>query len=136
MWERDKDDIRHQIDITLRAYIDQDWGTFQQTHTSDWCGFAYQSPAIIKGREALLAAANDISQKFRLHDYEMIEIEYRFWGDVCVTPYVARIKGMIGDDEPFEARLQSIAVYRKGAADWYLAASDFHVVPLESSGDF
>ncbi|MCA9936598.1 MAG: nuclear transport factor 2 family protein [Anaerolineales bacterium] len=135
MRERDKDDIRHQIDITLRAYIDQDWDTFQQTHVPEWCGFFQQFPIIIKGRDSLMAVAKDKMQKYQFHDYEMIEIAYRFFGDTCITPYVARIKGITGDHKPFEARLQSISVYFKQQREWQLAVSDFYILPLEGNLD-
>ena len=130
MWERDKDDIRHQIDRTLRAYIDQDWGKLRQTHAPDWCGFALQSPTIIKGRDALIADAERMMQTYRFLDYEMIEIDYRFLGNMCVVPYVARVRGKAGADKLFEARLQSMCVYLKQENEWRLSASDLHVLPF------
>ncbi len=133
MWERDKDDIRHQIDTTLRAYIDQDWGKLRQTHAPDWCGFALQSPAILKGRDALITAAERTMQTYRFLDYEMIEIDYRFWGNMCVVPYVVRVRGTAGGDKPFEARLQSMCVYLKQQDEWRLSASDLHVLPVEEA---
>lgn len=128
MRERDKDDIRHQIDALLRATINQDWENLQHTHAPDWCGFALQSPVILKSRDELLAAAGNNAPAFQLRDYEMIEIAYRFFGEMCIVPYVARVRGINDNNEPFEARLQSICVYLKHQHEWQLSISDMVLV--------
>lgn len=101
MRERDKDDIRHQIDIILRAYIDQDWQLLQQTQQPDWLGFFPRLPQITKGRNELIATAENSSEGQLFVDYEMIEIDYCFYGDVCVAPSVARARGSAADGSSF-----------------------------------
>ncbi len=62
-------------------------------------------------------------------DYEMVEIDYCFWGDVCVVPYIVRARGLTSAGEAFERKLRSVAVYKVVDGVWCQVASETSILP-------
>jgi hypothetical protein len=63
-----------------------------------------------------------------LIDYAMIEIDYAFYGPVCVVSYVARLRGRAGSTS--EAKLRVLEVYAQSDAP----QACFPAIPTPATG--
>jgi ketosteroid isomerase-like protein len=134
MHERDMDEIRHHIDMIFRAYIEKDRDKLEPTYAPHWCGFAPSSRCIIQGFDAYMTEAEKIFKDWNYLDYEIVEIEYLFYGDVCVVPYVARARGGSSDGKTCEIKLRSVEVYVRQEGAWRQVASNTSLHPNSRSG--
>jgi ketosteroid isomerase-like protein len=129
MRERDKDEIRHCIDQTFRAYINKDLPSLEKTHVVDWVGFRSNSASILKGLNNYLHEVEADFQNLDYLDYEMVDIDYVFYGDICVVPYVTRLRILSQGDKISEIRLRSLEVYQQQNNAWGQIAAHTSLYP-------
>jgi hypothetical protein len=129
MHERDKDKIRYHIDAVFRAYIDKDWAAIRASHLKDWRGFTIISRSTIKGVEAYMAEVKATLNTVEFVDYEMIEIDYLFYTNVCVVPYIVYLRGTSAIGELFEIKLRALDVYVQQNGSWDQIASNISLHP-------
>jgi len=127
--ERDKDNIRHHIDATFRAYIDQDWEALRTARVQGWAGFTIDAASIIRGSESYILRVKRLLKDINLIDYEMVEINYAFYGPVCVVPYVARLRGAWARGGAFEAKLRVLDLYARRDGTWHQVAGSISLHP-------
>jgi ketosteroid isomerase-like protein len=127
--ERDKDEIRYHIDTVFRAYIDKDRMTIRTSHLEDWRGFTISSRSTIKGIEALMAEVEATLNAVEFVDYEMIEIDYLFYTDICVVSYIVHLQGTSATGELFEIKLRVLDVYVRQNGNWNQIASNVSLHP-------
>ena len=129
MYEKDKDDIRHHIDTTFRAYIDRDWEALSVARTREWSGFTINAASIVRGSRAYTLGVKRLLRDVDLIDYEMVEIDYAFYGPVCVVPYVARLRGDWTGGGSFEAKLRVLDVYARRDGVWHQVSGSISLHP-------
>lgn len=130
MHERDKDEIRYYIDNVFRAYIDQNWAVIRANHLKDWRGFTINSRSTIKGIEAYMAEVEATLSTVEFVDYEMVEIDYLFYTDICVVPYIVHLQGTaLATGELFEIKLRALDVYVRRNGNWSQIASNTSLHP-------
>jgi ketosteroid isomerase-like protein len=129
MHERDKDKIRYHIDTVFRAYIDKDWAAIRASHLKDWRGFTIISRSTIKGIEAYMAEVEATLNTMEFVDYEMMEIDYLFYTNVCVVPYIVHLRGTSATGELFEIKLRALDVYVQQNGNWDQIASNVSLHP-------
>jgi hypothetical protein len=92
MHERDKDEIRYHIDAFLSACIRKDWQALSRGRARSWRGFSIRTQTVLQGAPEFVAEVRAMLESCDLVDYEMIEIDYVFYGATCLVPYVARLQ--------------------------------------------
>jgi ketosteroid isomerase-like protein len=122
----DRDAIREHIDTIFQAYIQKDRETIQATHSKEWRGFLSASRSTIKGiDEYMEAAKRALGRPGGIVDYEMLEFDVLFYGDMAVVPYVAAMDVEIpGAKTPLKAKLRVLDIYAKQNGDWIQVASN------------
>lgn len=123
MHEREKDEIRHKIDVAFRAHVKKDWAAVRSHQSKGWCGFTIDAQSILQGSAAYTSETEAMLQNIELIDYEMLEIEYIFYGPICVTPYVVRLRAARRPDETLEIKVRALDVYVQEDDEWRQAAS-------------
>ena len=122
----DRDAIRAHIDSIFKAYQQKDADTVRATHTPEWIGFRASSWSVIKGIDEYMKAAEaSMASPGGSTDYEMLEFDVSFYGDMALVPYVARVTGLFGDEEA-SWKIRVLDVYSKHQGHWNQASS--HVV--------
>jgi hypothetical protein len=129
MCERAKDDIRHQIDVFFRAHVDKDWTALLTSHSKGWRGFSVGTQSLLRGRSAQVRQAEAMLEDIELIDYEMIEIDYVFYGTICVVPYIARLRSAGPTGEVVETKVRVLDVYVQENGDWCQVASHISLHP-------
>ena len=129
MHEKDKDDIRHHIDATFRGYIDRNWEALHTARAQAWKGFTIDAASIVRGSKSYTLSVKRLLKDVDLTDYEMVEIDYAFYGPVCVVPYVARLRGIWASGNSFEAKLRVLDVYTQRDGAWHQMAGSISLHP-------
>jgi hypothetical protein len=125
MRERDKDNIRHCIDQIFRAYIEQDTNLLDEICIPKWQGFGLNTKTIAKSSISYVNGVRDLLSQHQFLEYEMVDIEYTFWGDVCVVPYVVRVRILSAGAEE-ELMLNVLDVYCQQENDWHQISAHIH----------
>ena len=127
--DADKAAIRAHIDTIFKAYINRDCATIKSTHSSNWIGFTIPAKNIVHGIDGYMAyapcteaAAKDPN---RMTAYKMLSIDYEFYGDVALVPYVAETTGTTWSG----LKLRSLDVYAKQNGEWIQVGSNIHPHP-------
>lgn len=137
--DADRAAIRAHIERIFKAYVDRDCATIRATHAPDWIGFTGQARSILRGIDAYMnntagfcraqgagprpPAAPDTG----LADYKITEIDYVFYGDTALVPYVADT--WYGKQARVPGKLRSIDVYAKLNGEWTQVGSNIYAHP-------
>ncbi len=134
----DRAAIRAHIDKIFKAYIDGDCATIRATHAPNWIGFTSQSKSIMRGIDEYMKGsapfcADDrprspqVIAQWALADYKIVEIDYLFYGDVALVPYVADT--WYGREARVPGKLRSLDVYAKAGREWNQVGSNIYPHP-------
>lgn len=132
--EADRGAIRAHIGSIFEAYRRGDRATVRATHVSDWLGFIRTSDGIVRGLDHYMRDADRIlSSGVALREWEILDFEVRFHGDVGIVAYVARIVSVHGD-RPIEGRIRALDVYARRHGEWEQVASNVSTHPDAAMG--
>lgn len=121
--------IRKHIDSIFEAYRRGDRPTVRATHADDWLGFIRTSDGVVRGLEHYMRDADRILESgVSLREWEILDFEIRFHGEVGIVAYVARILSTHGERR-IEARIRALDVYRKRHGEWEQVASNVSTHP-------
>jgi ketosteroid isomerase-like protein len=121
--------IRTHIDSIFDAYRRGDRPTVRVTHAQDWLGFIRTSDGVVRGLDHYMRDADRILQsEVALREWEILDFDVRFHGDVGLVAYVARILSTHGERR-IEARIRALDVYLKRHGEWEQVASNVSTHP-------
>ena len=129
MHEQAKDDIRHLIDVFFRAHANREWAAVRDQHNQRWCGFSLNARSLLRNRDAHVNEVQAMLQSTSLIDYEMIDIDYVFYGSVCIVPYIARLRTGRSEGGVVETKVRILDVYAREDGHWRQAASHMSLHP-------
>lgn len=136
---RDREAIRAHIDKIFRAYVDGDCATIRATHAPDWIGFTGRARSIVRGLDQYMKSSAgfcgeggarrgpEALAQASLVDYKLTEIDFKFYGDVALVPYVAET--WYGRDARTPGKLRSLDVYAKLNGEWIQVGSNIFPHP-------
>ncbi len=129
MHERAKDDIRHLIDVFFRAHVNREWTAIRAQHSQRWCGFSLDARSLLRGCDAHVTEVQAMLHGTSLIDYEMIDIDYVFYGPICIVPYIARLRSAGSTGRIVETKVRVLDVYAREDGHWRQAASHMSLHP-------
>ena len=106
----------------------------RRTHTADWRGFALSSAAVGKGIDAYMRAAQRAMVSMQFEEYQIVELDAIFYGDVAIVPYVALVAGRTAQGRREQSRLRVMDVYLREPSGWNQVASNVCLHPEEIRG--
>lgn len=132
----DKQAIRSHIEKIFKAYVDGDCATIKATHSQNWIGFTGSARSILHGLDEYMnssarfcqqqSAVTPGAQRSGLADYKITEIDYMFYGDVALVPYVA---DTWYGKERVPGKLRSLDIYVKTNGEWNQVGSNIYPHP-------
>jgi ketosteroid isomerase-like protein len=123
----DRDAIRAHIDSIFKAYIEKDRDTVRATHAAEWRGFLRVSRSIIRGIDEYMKAAEpSLASAGGVTDYEMLEFDVLFYGDMALVSYVAKL-----ENQPaiYQWKIRVLDIYAKQDGHWIQVASNTDLHP-------
>jgi ketosteroid isomerase-like protein len=126
--------IREQILRVFEAYRQKELGILRRTHTADWRGFSLRSSGVGRGIDAYMRAAEAAIASTQFEEYQILELDAIFYGDVAVVPYVARIAGTNRQGRVEAYRLRVLDVYLREPTGWNQVATNTSLHPEEMIG--
>lgn len=130
----DRTAIRAHIEKIFTAFAQRDIPTIRATHAQDWIGFTMGARSIIHGIDGYMkgsSAGNERafkdSNSLILVEYKITEIDYQFYGDVALVPYVAEVRAGMKTRLPMKFR--SLDVYAKVNGEWIQVGSNIYLHP-------
>ncbi|HSP14879.1 MAG TPA: nuclear transport factor 2 family protein [Thermoanaerobaculia bacterium] len=127
--DADKAAIRAHIEKIFQAYIDRDCATIRSTHSANWIGFTTQARSIVHGIDGYMSfapcTAAAAKNPNRMTAYQILSIDYEFYGDVALVPYVAETTGTTWS----ASKLRSLDVYHKENGGWIQVGSNIYLHP-------
>ncbi len=131
----DREAIRAHIEKIFQAYVGVDPETVRATHAQNWIGFTQTARSIVHGVDGYMTnvwigrvkgPADLPPDALVLVDYKISEIDFAFYGDVALVPYIAEVH--VGRAARIPAKLRSMDVYAKVNDEWTQVGSniDFH----------
>ena len=131
----DREAIRAHIDKIFKAYIERDCGTIRATHAQNWTGFTGGARSIIRGLDEYMNSSAGFCLRSTprnpnaqgLTGYKISEIDYTFYGDVALVPYVAETT--YGPAGNAQGKLRSLDVYAKVDGEWNQVGSNIYLHP-------
>lgn len=131
--EADRQAIRAHIDSIFKAYINVDCKTIRDTHAANWVGFTSSARSVMRGIDTYMNTSARFCQStplpspgFSLSDYKITEVDYEFYGDVALVPYVAET--WYGKSRA-PGKLRSLDVYAKVNGGWTQVGSNIYLHP-------
>jgi ketosteroid isomerase-like protein len=134
--DADRAAIRAHIESIFKAYVERDCKTIRATHAEDWIGFTGQARSIVRGIEAYMNNSAGFCrgqtpapapEDGGLADYKLTEIDYVFYGDTALVPYVAET--WYGRKSRVPGKLRSIDIYAKLNGEWTQVGSNIYAHP-------
>ena len=135
--EADRQAIRAHIEQIFKAYIAGDCAQIRATHSNNWIGFTGQARSILHGLDAYMnnsarfcqappSANPNPNAGNRMVDFKLTEIDYQFYGDVALVPYVAETAY---GSAHVPGKLRSLDVYAKQNGHWNQVGSNIYQHP-------
>jgi len=123
----DREAIRAHIDKIFKAYLDRDCTTIRTTHAANWIGFTSDATSIVRGLDNYMDNSasycrSNTANPDGLSSYRITEMDYAFYGDVALVPYVADVT--FGRDREVQVKLRSLDVYAKTNGEWNQVGSN------------
>jgi ketosteroid isomerase-like protein len=128
--------IRAHIGSIFEAYRRGDRALVRGTHVQHWLGFIRTSDGIVRGLDHYMRDADRIlGSGVVLREWEIVDFDVVFHGDVGIVAYVARIVSTHGE-ERLEGRIRALDVYVRRHGEWEQVASNVstHPDPVLGSG--
>jgi ketosteroid isomerase-like protein len=123
----DRDAIRAHINSIFRAYIEKDRDTVRATHAAEWRGFLRVSRSIIRGIDEYMQAAEpSLASAGGVTDYEMLEFDVLFYGDMALVSYVAKLENQPAD---YQWKIRVLDIYANQHGHWIQVASNTALHP-------
>jgi ketosteroid isomerase-like protein len=126
--------IREQILRVFEAYRQKELGVLRRTHTADWRGFSLRSSTVGRGIDAYMRAAEAAIASTQFEEYQILDLDAIFYGDMAVVPYVARIAGKNRQGRMEAYRLRVLDVYLREPTGWNQVATNTSLHPEEMIG--
>jgi hypothetical protein len=130
----DRQAIRAHIDKIFKAYGDLDCPTIRATHAQNWIGFTSAARSIMHGIDDYMRISAPFCSQTPPpkrdgpgFNYKLTEIDYVFYGDVALVPYVAET--WAGDNAANANKLRSIDIYAKVNGEWNQVGSNIYPHP-------
>jgi ketosteroid isomerase-like protein len=126
----DREAIRAHIEKIFKAYIEGDCNTIRMTHSENWIGFTGQARSIIRGLDdymknsARFCEQNSSRGPRSLSGYKLAEIDYTFFGDVALVPYVAETSYGKDSVPGSQGKLRALDIYAKLGNEWIQVGSN------------
>lgn len=131
--DADRQAIHSHIDSIFKAYINVDCKTIRETHAANWVGFTNSARSVMRGIDAYMNTSARFCQStplpspgFGLVDYKITDIDYEFYGDVALVPYVAET--WYGKARA-PGKLRSLDVYAQVNGEWTQVGSNIYMHP-------
>ena len=123
----DRQAIRTHIEKIFRAYANGDCAAIRALHAQNWIGFTGRARSILRGLDEYMSNNTDCEGRTANPQgpvegqavYKLTEIDYQFYGDIALVPYIAELTG-----GPQESKLRSFDVYVKSNGEWNQAGSN------------
>src|SRR5437763_8701220 len=92
----DREAIKAHIDKIFQAYMHRDCDTIRSTHAQNWIGFTSRATSILRGLDAYMNSSalncvNNTPNLGGISDYKVTEIDYVFYDNVALVPYIADV---------------------------------------------
>ena len=126
--------IREQILRVFEAYRQKELGILRRTHTADWRGFSLRSAGVGRGIDAYMRDAEAAIASTQFEEYQILELDAIFYGELAVVPYVARIAGKNRQGRMEAYRLRVLDVYLREPTGWNQVATNTSLHPEELIG--
>jgi len=132
----DREAIRAHIEKIFQAYVDVDPATVRATHAPNWIGFTQTARSIVHGIDGYMdnvwighvkGPADVQPDAFVIVDYKILDIDFQFYGDVALVPYIAEVH--ISKAARIPAKLRSLDVYAKASGEWTQIGSNIDLHP-------
>jgi hypothetical protein len=124
--ESDRQAIRDHLEKIFRAYVNKDLATIRATHAHNWTGFTLGARSIIHDLDEYMRDAERATKNpLLITDYKLSDIDFVFYGDVALVPYVADV--VAGSDLP--GKFRSLDVYAKIDNQWIQVGSNINLHP-------
>lgn len=130
--------IKQEIEIICRAFVDKDLKTLEATHGRNWRGFTPESDHVIRGLDGYMNEATFDPQTpkgqgmvgYRISDFDVV-----FYGDTAVASFVLEVDGMRGTQKTTQ-KLTILDVFHKEPERWIQVASNtsYHGEEFERRG--
>ena len=130
--ESDRQAIRNHLEKIFRAYVDKDLATIRATHAQNWTGFTLGARSIIHGLDEYIRDAEEATKNpLLIANYKLSDIDFVFYGDVALVPYVADVTA--GSTLRLPGKFRSLDVYARIDGNWIQVGSniDLHPETLE-----
>lgn len=130
--DADREAIRDHLDTIFRAYVNKDLATIRATHAQNWTGFTLGARSIIHGLDEYMRDAEGATKNpLLIAGYKLSDIDFIFYGDVALVPYVADV--IAGSTLRLPGKFRSLDVYAKIDGKWIQVGSniDLHPETLE-----
>lgn len=130
----DREAIRAHIEKIFQAFVDRDCKTIRSTHSANWFGFTQGARSIVRGIDGYMNnigrckgdAPTDPNAPVMV-EYKLSEIDFMFYGDLALVPYVADVT--IGKQARLPAKLRSLDIYAKQNGEWIQVGSNISLHP-------
>jgi hypothetical protein len=124
----DRQAIREHIESIFRAYVNKDLTTIRATHGVNWIGFTIGARSIIHGIDQYMQSAEEaIGNPLLIIDYKISDIDYVFYGNVALVPYIAEVT--VGNEARIPGKFRSLDVYARIDGKWIQVGSNIYLHP-------
>ena len=131
----DRQAIRTHIEKIFRAYADGDCVAIKALHAQNWIGFTGRSRSILHGLNEYMSDNTDCEGRTTNPPgrpagqlvYKLTEIDFQFYGDVALVPYIADLTG--GQQDTVQSKIRSFDVYVKRNGEWNQVGSNVGLHP-------
>ena len=130
----DRDAIRAHIEKIFRSYIDRDCDAIRAAHAKNWVGFTANSGTVLRGiddymRNSVRFSCVDKTPPgpLAMVDFKITDIDFAFYGDVALVPYIAET--VYGQTARLPGKLRSLDIYAKVNGDWIQVGSHIDLHP-------
>ncbi len=128
--EQDKAAILDHIRSIFKGFIAKDREAIKNAHSNDWTGFMGPSQRIERGIDEYMSHVDLSLDLYNGVDYELIDSEIQFYGEIAVVYYVAKYIYEDSQKARQTIPLRSVDIYRKEPDGWIQAGS--HITPIPS----
>ena len=130
----DRQAIYAHIDKIFNAFVNSDCDVIRATHAQNWIGFTGNSRSIEKGLDGYIKSTarwcgegGPARNPSQLSGYKLVEIDYAFYGDVALVPYVAETS--YGHPARLRGKVRSLDIYAKQNGEWIQVGSNIYAHP-------
>lgn len=124
----ERQQIIEHLHSIFNAFVHQDLETLRATHSDDWTGFKAGSREIVKGIDGYME--NITFKNVVMLEYEIEDIEIKFYDNVAVVYYIAQWKNRLkGPGQRMSIRARAVDIYVKKGNQWIQTGSNLNYLP-------